>query len=111
MALILFSAVAGTVLHRGQPVAHARVSREYRWAWKRETGVDDTTTDAQGAFRFPAIVGRSFSARWLPHEPSVRQTITVDFAGRLHRVWMHDRSNYRMDGELGESIVLRCDLV
>ena len=110
MALILFSDVHGTVLQHGQPVAHARVVREYRWSWKEQTGVDEATTDAQGRFHFPAIVGRSFGARWLPHEPLVRQTITVAFAGEPHRVWVHDKANYRANGELGEPIVLTCRL-
>ena len=110
MALILFSEVRGTVLQHGQPVAHARVSREYRWAWKQHTGVDETTTDGQGRFHFPAIAGRSFTARWLPHEPSVRQTITVEFAGRRHPVWAHDKANSRDHGEIGGPIVLTCPL-
>ena len=108
--LVIFSAVIGTVLQGGQPVAGAVVEREFRWGWKQETGTDRAETDAHGVFRFPAIKRRSLLGALLPHEPNVRQTIRVLHGGTTHTAWQFDKSNYRADGELGRPIVMTCHL-
>jgi len=110
-SMVLFSSIRGRVLLEGKPVAGATVEREFRWAWKEETGTDATTTDQNGAFSFPAIVRSSFFGSLLPHEPVVRQTILIKHAGKTYKAWMFDKGNYRENGELnGRPIVLGCRL-
>lgn len=110
-AMVIFSAVSGKVMHAGQPVAGAVVEREFRWAWKEENGKDVVTTDAAGEFRLPAIERNSLLGAVLPHEPMVRQTILIKHAGKTHKAWLFDKSNYDDNGELkGKPIRLTCRL-
>ena len=53
--MVIFSAVSGRVLQDGTPVPGATVEREFRWAWKDETGTDATTTGPGGEFALPKI--------------------------------------------------------
>jgi hypothetical protein len=76
--LCLFSEVQGIVLKSGQPVVNAQVKRYYTWAWKNDQRYqDETTTDAEGRFRFPAALESSFWGSWLPHEPQILQRIDI----------------------------------
>jgi hypothetical protein len=110
-SMVIFSAVSGKVLQAGQPVAGAVVEREFRWAWKEENGKDAATTDAAGEFRLPAIERNSLLGSVLPHEPMVRQTILIKHAGKTHKAWLVDKSNYDDNGELkGKPIRLTCRL-
>lgn len=106
--MVLFSAVSGTVLSGGQPVAGAIVEREYRWAWKPETGTDRTETNARGEFSLPAIARSSQMGSLLPHEPNVRQTILIKHNGQTYKAWMFDKGNYKSEGEIGRPIIMIC---
>ena len=108
----LFSAVKGVVLEHGRPVEGAVIERSYEWAWKQQKGGDSTTTDAQGAFALPVIWGRSLSASLLPHEPNVRQTILIRYAGKSYDAWFVNKGGYEENDELGGrpiSVVCRLD--
>lgn len=107
--LVLFSAVEGTITHNGAPVAGATVSREFLWSMKRETGTDSTVTDAAGHFSLPEITRRSLMAMF-PHEPVVRQTITVQVDGASYKAWVYFKRNYDDNGELRRPIRLLCRL-
>lgn len=98
--MCLFSAVHGVVLDHGKPVAGATIERSYNWGWNDQSGGDQTTTDAQGAFALPAIWGRSLLGAILPHEPVIEQTILIKYAGRTWKAWMKDKHNYHENGEL-----------
>jgi hypothetical protein len=109
--MVLFSSVRGRVLLADKPVPDAAIEREFRWAWKEESGTDSATTDANGEFALPAIVRSSFLGSFLPHEPMVRQTILIKHSGKTYKAWMFDKGNYRDNGELqGRPIVLTCRL-
>lgn len=107
----LFSEVDGIVTMGGAPVAGAVVQREYVWTWNKSTGGDSTTTDAGGAFRFSAIMGRSMLGSVLPHEPLVEQKIRISHGGQSYEAWIFTKRNYDANGELnGKPIRLSCDL-
>ena len=108
--LVLFSQMQGVVTLAGAPVPGAVLEREFRWAWKRETGTETTETDAAGRFRFPAIERSSFLGFLLPHEPNVRQTVLIRHGGKSFKAWMFDKGNYRANGEVGKPIVMTCRL-
>ncbi len=109
--MYLFSEVRGTVTQKGQPVQGAKVEREFRWAWKDETGRDAVVTDAKGQFAFPTVSRSSLLGSLLPHEPMVQQTILIKHQDQTYKAWMFDRGNYKDRGELnGKPIVLKCDL-
>jgi len=108
--MVLFSEVQGNVTLAGKPVAGAVLEREFRWAWKQETGTDTTQTDAAGKFRFQAIERSSFMGSLLPHEPNVRQTILIKHGGKVFKAWVFDKGNYLANGEIGKAIVMTCRL-
>lgn len=108
--LTLFSAVQGRVLEAGRPVEGATVEREYRWSWKDQVAKDSVLTDARGEFRFGAVEAGSFLGSLLPHNINVRQIILIHHAGKTHKAWVHDKVNYRPEGELGRPISLTCRL-
>jgi len=109
--MVLFSAVRGKVVQDGRPVQGAVVEREFKWAWKDETGRDNATTDANGEFSFSPVVRSSFFGSLLPHEPMVRQTILIRHGGQTYKAWMFDKGNYTDNGELkGRPIVMTCRL-
>lgn len=109
--MVLFSAVRGQVLLEGKPVGGATVEREFEWAWKSEKGRDTTRTDADGRFSMAAITRSSFLGSLLPHEPVVRQVITIDHGGRRYKAWATHKRDYDENGELdGRPIVMTCRL-
>ncbi len=108
--MVLFSPVIGVVMNKGAPVAGATIERQYRWGWKDETGIDSTTTDSGGNFRFPEIDRSSFFGAILPHEISVEQEITIRHGGKSYRAWVVNKTNYDLNGEIGRPIRITCRL-
>jgi hypothetical protein len=107
----LFSAVKGVVLDHGRPVEGAIIERSYKWSWKDQSGGDNTTTDARGAFSLPVIWGHSLSASLLPHEPLISQTILIKYGGKSYDAWLFSKGGYQENDELdGRAISLMCRL-
>lgn len=109
--MVIFSAVKGRVLDGDKPVAGAVIEREFRWGWKDEIGIDKTTSGADGAFSLPVIERSSFLASFLPHEPVIRQTLTIRHDGKAYEAWLYNKHNYDDNGELdGRPIKITCRL-
>ena len=109
--MVIFSTVQGRVLDNGKPVAGAQIERTFKWAWKDETGSDTATTGATGEFALPAIERSSFLGSLLPHEPVIRQSITIRHGGKAYEAWLHNKHSYDNNAELGgKPIRLVCKL-
>ena len=109
--MVIFSAIKGRVLLNGKPAVGAVLVREFNWGWKDENGTDRTTTDASGAFSLPVIERSSLLGSILPHEPLVRQVITVKYDGKDYDAWAFYKHNYRENGENeGKPIDVTCRL-
>ena len=109
--MVIFSPVNGKVLLNGSPVAGAVVEREWKWAWKDETGSDRAATAADGQFTLPLVERGSLLGSLLPHTPSVRQTILIKHEGKRYKAWMFDKEDYKLNGELqGKPIRITCRL-
>jgi len=100
----LFSPVKGKVVNRGQPVVGAVIERSYDWAWKKQKGHDQTTTDQNGEFSLPAIYGTMILGSVLPHEPVIEQTINIQHQGETHEAWFTNKRLYSENGELPYSV-------
>jgi hypothetical protein len=98
--MVIFSAVSGKVLQDGKPVPGASVEREFRWVWKDEIGTDSATTGANGEFSFAKIERSSFLGSLLPHEPVVRQSLTIKVGGKSYEAWLLNKHNYDDNGEV-----------
>lgn len=109
--LYLFSAVDGLVVKEGKPVNGAVINQQYRWPWKDMSGHQQIITNETGQFSFPAIIKNSLLGSLLPHEPIIRQTITIQYQGETYQAWLYDKGNYDEYGELdGKPISLYCEL-
>lgn len=109
--MYLFSEVHGVVTHQGKPVVGAIVEQQYFWHWKSEQGQTQVNTDAEGKFRFPAIVKSSFLGSLLPHEPVIKQIILIKHEGKTYDAWLSYKRDYDNNSELnGKPIVMYCDL-
>lgn len=101
-SLVLMSELDGQLVgNSGAPAASVRLVRTWEWAWSRQQGSDEATTDTQGRFHFPAVTGRSLSARFFPHEPHIHQRITAYHSDGRTEIWSAIKANYRLNGELG----------
>lgn len=114
-SLVLASALEGRLLdgEGGRPVSGVTIKRNWSWAWTNREGSDETVTDSEGRFRFQEVVGRSLTAKFVPHEPSVRQEITAELPGGSLTLLSLQKSNYETNGELGGQplrIACRTDL-
>ena len=109
--LYLFSELNGTVFRADKPVSGAKIERRYVWHWKDKTGEEIVVSDADGRFHFPAATESSLSARLMPHEPVIQQTIVISVDGKEYLAWKFTKHNYAEDGELlGKKLNLHCDL-
>ncbi len=109
--MVIFSQINGRVLLNGSPIAGAVVERDWKWAWKDETGKDQATTAADGQFSLPLVERGSLLGSFLPHTPSVRQTILIKHEGKTYKAWMFDKEDYKLNGELqGKPIRIICRL-
>lgn len=107
--LYLFSEVKGVVVHNGEPVAGAVVEQSYRR--DDEQGRAETKTDAQGQFRFAAVIKQSLLASIRPHQPLIHQSLLIKHEGTTYKAWLYDKLNYAENGELdGKPISLYCSL-
>lgn len=102
-SLVLASALEGRLIdsENGQPVAGVKIKRNWSWAWTNREGSDETVTDPEGRFHFDEVVGRSLTAKFVPHEPSVRHEITAELPDGSLTLLSLQKSNYEANGELG----------
>jgi len=110
--LVLFSEVHGTVLRDGQPVAGAELVQKVVWSDDPdEIPPQRTTSDATGAFRFPAIERSAGLRRMIPAQPMMLQTITIHVEGQEYLAWRYGKDSYDNRSELdGRPLNLVCEL-
>lgn len=110
--LVLMSEMEGRLVNASsEPAAGVRLVRTWNWAFRNEQGQDETSTDANGVFNFPAVSGRSLTARLLPHEPDTYQAITAYHPNGPTEIWAASKTNYRYNGELqGRPLRVLCGL-
>jgi len=84
---VLFSAVEGQVIKGGQPMAGARLIREWVFAADKVRGSDTATTDINGRFAFAAVVHPYRKPFFFAQEMFIEQLIRVEATGVEWRVW------------------------
>ena len=109
--MVIWSAMKGRVLMNGQPAAGAVLVRNFDWQWKDETGSDRAVADASGEFAFPSIERSSLLGSILPHEPVIKQAMTIDYKGVSYKAWNYYKGSYKENSENnGQPINLTCRL-
>ena len=104
----LFSEMTGVVSFEGKPAAGVKLVRLVEL---NKELYDETVTDAQGNFHFPAIYQSSILRKILPMEFVVLQDITAHFKGKEYEVWHSVKRSPEVNTESkGKPLVVECDL-
>ncbi|MBU6954607.1 MULTISPECIES: carboxypeptidase-like regulatory domain-containing protein [unclassified Hahella] len=106
----LASQMSAVVTLNGEPIAGAQVQRTLTWG-NDENAVEETSTDAQGRFQFPAYYSRTVS-KYLPGQPVIHQKMIIRHDGQEYLAWTTSKLNFDEDSELGKDVKIRlkCDL-
>ena len=103
----LFSNMAGVIKLNGRPVSNAKLVRTVDLSGPE---VDETMTDDQGNFKFPAIFKRTLS-KHLPQEFSSSQLIVVHYQGKEYPLWSAVKRKPEEDSESkGKPLIVACEL-
>lgn len=102
-----FSAVSGIITFDGEPAANARVLRRANWQKEQR---DQTTTDNQGRFEFPAMLDRSVM-RYLNGRFTSIETLEVEYNGQRYMIWKMSKTSSEENSEFnGKPMELSCEL-
>ncbi len=107
----LSSQMQGVLFNTGEPVANATVTRRVSWHWGNLDETESTTTDDKGTFSFPEKTAVSFTAKLLPHEPVIKQSVMFSVDGIDYEGWIYTKHNYDNRGEFqGKALIFTCEL-
>ncbi|MBI1425464.1 MAG: carboxypeptidase regulatory-like domain-containing protein [Gammaproteobacteria bacterium] len=103
----LFSEISGVITLDGKPVAHAKLVRTVK---KEKAVTDETTTDAHGYFKMPAIYDRTIT-KYLPMEFVVKQDITLYYNNKEYKLWDGVKRTEEENAESrGKPLIVKCEL-
>lgn len=103
----LFSAISGTITLDGKPVANAHLVRT---GDRDGPKVDETVTDANGHFAFPAMYERTIT-KFLPQEFVASQQIIVHYKEQEFEMWSAVKRQPEENVESrGKPLVVKCEL-
>ena len=103
----LFSAMSGTITLDGNPVPNARLVR----TGDRDGAiVDETHTDKNGYFEFPAMFERTIT-KFLPQEFVAAQKVVVIHDDKDYKIWSSIKRNSAENVEAkGKPLIVTCEL-
>lgn len=105
--ICLFSKMSGVVLLDGKPAANARLVRTVDFTGAK---TDETHTDANGYFEFPAVFQRSI-AKHLPQEFASNQTIVAFYQDKEYAMWTGVKRKPEENSEArGKELIVKCEL-
>lgn len=103
----LFSSISGTITLDGKPVVNARLVRTSDRDGPR---VDETFTNEEGYFEFPAMYERTIT-KFLPMEFVASQKIIAHYQDREYEMWSSIKRKREENSEAkGNRLVVTCDL-
>lgn len=103
----LFSAMSGVITLDGKPVTNALLKRTVKLS-KPKT--DETRTDNNGHFEFPAAFERTIT-KFLPQEFVASQKIIVYYRDEEYELWTGVKRTPEENAESrGKPLVVQCEL-
>jgi len=103
----LFSKMTGVITLDGKPVTNAKLVRTVDLSGPN---IDETTTDQNGNFEFPAIFTRTIT-KHLPQEFVSNQSIIVHYQGKEYPLWSAVKRKPDENSESrGKPLVVACEL-
>jgi hypothetical protein len=107
-ANVLFSAVSGTVLRDGAPVAGAEIVRKVT---TRDTRTDTAATDSRGRFDMPQVSASKGLVDLLPAEFVAGQELTIRVGGPDYPGWIYTKRDPANNAESnGRPFRLVCEI-
>jgi 5-hydroxyisourate hydrolase-like protein (transthyretin family) len=104
----LFSKMTGVVNLNGKPVANVRLVRTINY---NKDIVDETVTDENGNFEFPAVFRNNYAGKILPMEFVVSQLIMAHHEGKEYEMWAGVKRKPEENAESrGKPLVVSCEL-
>jgi 5-hydroxyisourate hydrolase-like protein (transthyretin family) len=104
----LFSEMTGVVSFEGKPAADVKL---VRMVDLNKEVYDETITDQEGNFHFPAIYRSSILSKVLPMEFVVLQEITAHFQGKEYEIWNSVKRSPAVNTESrGKALIVECNL-
>jgi len=102
-----FSHISGVIKLDGEPVANARLVRTVDLSGPE---TDETSTDENGHFEFPAVFKRTVT-KYLPQEFASSQEIIVHYKDKEYRIWSAVKRKPEENIESrGKPLVVQCEL-
>lgn len=103
----LFSAISGTITLDGKPVVNAHLVRSGKRGIKK---TDETFTNEQGYFEFPAMYERTIT-KYLPQEFVAAQKILVHYNDEVYEIWSGVKREPEENVESrGKPLIVKCEL-
>ena len=103
----LFSKMSGVITLNGKPAAGAKLVRT---ANRDGVKTDETITDANGHFEFPAMFERT-AAKYLPQEFVASQIIMAHYEGKEYEMWNGVKRKPEENSESrGKPLIVECEL-
>lgn len=104
----LFSEMTGVVTFEGKPAAGVKLVRMVNLD---KDVFDETVTDDEGNFHFPAIFRTSLLSKILPMEFVVYQSITAHVKGNEIEMWSGTKRSPEENAESkGKALIVECNL-
>jgi hypothetical protein len=104
----LFSKMTGVVNLNGKPVANVRLVRTINY---NKDIVDETVTDENGNFEFPAVFRNNYAGKILPMEFVASQLIIAHHEGKEYEMWSGVKRKPEENAESrGKPLVVSCEL-
>ncbi len=104
----LFSKMTGVVNLNGKPVANVRLVRTINY---NKDIVDETVTDENGNFEFPAVFRNNYAGKILPMEFVASQLIIAHHEGKEYEMWSGVKRKPEENAESqGKPLVVVCEL-
>ena len=98
----LFSEISATLVDEGgNPQPGIKIERWWRQSTEGDGETDTATTDANGAFHFPAITYDSTWAGILPGTPAIKQRIVAHGPDGEVRLWFGVKTSFDENSETG----------
>lgn len=97
----LASESSALVTSNREPVVGATVKRKVKSNHNGKDYLDETTTDQEGRFSFPAIYSK-YLFKHFPSEAVIHQEVTIEHEGESHRAWMLTKADWDENSEVND---------
>lgn len=108
--VVLLSEVKWVVTLNWIAIENAEIESECLWWWNNKKYNEKTTSNKDWSFLLNKTLISAWVSLFLPHEPLIKQTITVKYNEKEYIAWAFDKWDYTNNSELWKEIFLNIEL-